>query len=60
MERRDDDEHFQREAVIDLGEVSIRPIDEFTVWLEHESGEGLQIEKKLIAPLLVKVLEENL
>lgn len=49
-----------RDPVIEIGEVSIRPIDEFSVWLEHESGEGMAVDKEVLAQVLVKFLEENL
>lgn len=47
------------DAVIEVGQLCLRPLDEFTVWIEDETGEGMAIEKKILEGHLLRCIKEH-
>lgn len=48
------------EDVIEFDQLVIRDIDEFTVWIEDEWGDGVQVDKKVLEPYILRCVREQM
>lgn len=48
------EDHF-----IEVGELIVRPLNEFQVWIEDQTGEGVAVEKKMLEGHLLRCVQEH-
>lgn len=50
---------LENEIYIDVGDLTIRPLNEFQVWIEDDTGEGMAIEIKILEGYLLRCIQEH-
>lgn len=50
--------HASFKFSIEIGEYTIWELDEHSVWIEHKTGEGMQISKRALGELFHRLYSE--